>query len=55
MSSAAVNGDRTVKRLVKTGSALLLAPDNERYRPIEIREGMDVEVWGVVTAVIHAL
>ena len=52
---AAVNGDLTVKRLVKTGSALLLAPDNERYRPIEIREGMDFEVWGVVTAVIHAL
>ncbi len=52
---AAVNGDLTVKRLVKTGRALLLAPDNERYRPIEIREGMDFEVWGVVTAVIHAL
>jgi DNA polymerase V len=52
---AAVNGDLTVKRLVKTENALLLAPDNERYRPIEIREGMDFEVWGVVTAVIHAL
>lgn len=52
---AAVNGDLTVKRLVKTGNAFLLAPENERYRPIEIREGTDFEVWGVVTAVIHAL
>ena len=52
---AALNGELTVKRLVKTAGRLHLVPENERHRPIEIREGMDFEVWGVVTNVIHAL
>ena len=52
---AAINGDLTVKRFMKTGGKLLLVPDNSRYRPIEIRDGMDFEVWGVATTVIHAL
>jgi SOS-response transcriptional repressor LexA len=30
-------------------------PENEKYQPIEIKEGNDVVIWGVVTNVIHAL
>ena len=52
---AVINGDLTVKRILRTGGKLFLAPENPRYRPIEICEGMEFEVWGVVTSVIHAL
>ncbi len=52
---AVIDGDLTVKRIQRTGGKLFLAAENPRYRPIEIREGMDFEVWGVVTSVIHAL
>ena len=52
---AVINGELTVKRIMKTGGKLLLVPDNSRYRPIEIRDGMEFEVWGVVTSVIHTL
>ncbi len=43
---AAVNGDLTVKRLVKTGARASARPRHERYRPIEIREGMDFRGLG---------
>ena len=52
---AVIDGDLTVKRILRTGGKLFLASENPRYRPIEIREGMEFEVWGVVTSVIHAL
>jgi DNA polymerase V len=52
---AVINGELTVKRIMKSREKLFLIPENESYRPIEIRDGMDFEVWGVVTTVIHAL
>ncbi len=52
---AIINGEMTVKRVMKSGGKLLLVPANPHYHPIEIREGMDFEVWGVVTNVIHKL
>ena len=52
---AVINGDLTVKRIQRTGGKLFLAAENPRYHPIEIRECMDFEVWGVVTCVIHSL
>lgn len=52
---AAVDGELTVKRLeVRAGRARLLA-ENDRYPPIEIASCMTLEVWGVVTNVIHPL
>lgn len=52
---AAVDGELTVKRLVREGGRLLLAPENAAYPPLDITGREDVEVWGVVTHVIHAL
>ena len=52
---AVINGEMTVKRMMNSGGKLFLVPANPRYRPIEIQEGMDFEVWGVVTSVIHRL
>jgi DNA polymerase V len=51
----ALDGQLTVKRLCKQGSKLFLMPENKDYQPIEITEGNDVHVWGIVTNVIHSL
>ena len=48
-----LNGEFTVKRIVKKGKKLILAPENENYKPIEITEEMDFQSWGVVTFSIH--
>lgn len=40
---------------VNRGPKLCLMPENGDYQPIEITEGTDFEVWGVVTHVIHAV
>ena len=47
-----VNGEFTVKQYVKTFNRLQLLPANPKYKPIEITEGMQFEVWGVVTAIV---
>lgn len=46
---AMVNGEYTIKTLSrkKDGTPRLL-PANEKFKPIEIEEGMDFEIWGVV-------
>jgi DNA polymerase V len=52
---AVVNGDFTVKRVSKKGDKLSLISENPKYPPIEIKDGMDFEVWGVVIHVIHSV
>jgi len=53
---AVVDGELTVKRLSRQpGGRMLLLPDNDAYQPLEIQSGMEFEVWGVVTAVVHHL
>ena len=52
---AVVNGDFTVKRISKKGDKLSLLSENPKYSPIEIKDGMDFEVWGVVIHVIHSV
>lgn len=50
---ATLDGEFTVKRFVKKQNRLFLSPENPRYRPFEVKEEMDFEVWGVVTYVVH--
>jgi DNA polymerase V len=50
---AVVDGELTVKRLRKSGGKSMLIAENPAYGPVPIGEGTSVEVWGVVTAVIH--
>ncbi len=50
---AVLNGEFTVKRISKRGAQLFLASENRAFAPIEVREGEDFQVWGVVTYVIH--
>ncbi len=52
---AVVNGEFTVKRVQKKASKLFLISENDDYAPIEIKEGTDFEVWGVVLHVIHSV
>jgi len=50
---AMVNGEFTVKRLRKKNGRIYLMPDNPDFSPIELSGDMQVEIWGVVTYVIH--
>ena len=50
---AIVNGEFTVKRLIKTGDSFKLVAENPNYPPVEISEGATCEVWGVVTCSIN--
>jgi DNA polymerase V len=52
---AVLNGELTVKRLHKSGGRVMLMPENPGYKPIVIEDDMELEIWGVVTCVIHRL
>lgn len=51
---AAVDGQFTVKRFRRSGTKLRLVAENPKQPPIEIRDETNVEIWGVVTNVIHS-
>lgn len=52
---ASLNGELTVKRLHCEGKKIKLIAENEAYAPIDITEGVELHIWGVVTSVIHAV
>jgi len=45
---AFVNGERLVKRLHHRAGRVALLAENRRYPALEIQEGMELHVWGVV-------
>ena len=47
-----VDGEFTVKYYVKDLKGITLQPANPKYKPIRVTEGMNFQVWGVVTAVV---
>jgi len=50
---AAVNGELTVKRLLRHKGTCRLVAENPAYPQMEISDEIQFEVWGVVTSVIH--
>jgi DNA polymerase V len=52
---AILNGEFTVKRVSKRKDKLFLIAENETFKPIEIKDDMDFEIWGVVVHVIHSV
>ena len=50
---ASIDGDFTVKLLSSYKSKYRLLAANEKYKPIEINESMQFEVWGVVTGAVR--
>ena len=51
---AVVDGEFTVKRLHFSQGQTFLLPENPQYNPIEIKDSMSFEVWGVVAHAIHS-
>lgn len=52
---AALDGELTVKRLVRRHGRVLLVPENPDYPEFDITQREHVHIWGVVTYVIHRL
>jgi DNA polymerase V len=52
---AVINGEFTLKRLIKNGAQIILQPENPKYNPIQVTAEMDFQVWGVAVHCIHKL
>ncbi len=52
---AIVNGGFTIKRLLIHNGKITLSSENPKYASLDIQEGMEFEIWGVATNVIHSL
>ena len=50
---AALDGELTVKRLVRQKDKVYLAPENPDYPKFDITNREHVFIWGVVTYVVH--
>jgi DNA polymerase V len=51
----ALNGELTVKRLIRRQGQWQLKAENAAYADIVIHEALELVIWGVVTNVIHPL
>lgn len=49
---AVIDGDLTVKRLFMQNDAVILKPANPRFKDIRLKDGQELQVWGVVTSTI---
>ncbi|MDP1679605.1 MAG: translesion error-prone DNA polymerase V autoproteolytic subunit [Candidatus Nitrotoga sp.] len=49
---AIIDGDLTVKRLILRDNKTILKPENLRFKEIELQDGQELQVWGVVTATV---
>ncbi|MEW6671497.1 MAG: translesion error-prone DNA polymerase V autoproteolytic subunit [Thermodesulfobacteriota bacterium] len=52
---AVIEGELTVKRIRRLKGKIVLMPENEKYKPLQIDDEANFEIWGVVTSVIHPL
>ena len=50
-----LDGEFTVKRIIKKGEKLFLKPENKRYKQVEINENNELLIWGIVTYVIKSI
>ena len=50
---AMVDGEFTVKRLVRQSDELYLKPENNNYPDIKFTDHDDIQIWGVVTYSVH--
>lgn len=52
---ATVDGQFTVKTLDKKQGKIRLLPANPEFEAIEFKDGQELQIWGVVTNVVHSL
>ena len=50
-----LDGEFTVKRIIKREGKLYLKPENKNYKEIEINDGNELKIWGIVTFVIKKI
>lgn len=50
---AVLENEFVLKRYRRIGERCLLVPENSAYAPMEISGDMTLEIWGVVTYIIH--
>ena len=50
-----IDGDFTVKRIVKEKGKLYLKAENKKYKSIELSEDSELIIWGIVEYVIKKL
>lgn len=50
-----LDGEFTVKRIVRKDSKLYLRPENKNYNEIEIKDDNQLMIWGIVTYVIKSI
>ena len=50
-----IDGDFTVKRIIKKEGQLYLKPENKNYKKIKIKEDDQLMIWGIVTYVIKKI
>lgn len=48
-----IDGEFTLKRISKIGSTVYLLPENSDFKPIEVKEGSNLEIWGIVMWVLN--
>ncbi|MGV8892289.1 MAG: LexA family protein [Burkholderiaceae bacterium] len=52
---AVIDDDFTIKRLHKRGKVIRLIAENPEFEPIDLKEGQELRIWGVVTFNLHKL
>lgn len=52
---AVIDDDFTIKRLYKRGNSIRLIAENPEFAPIDLKEGQELRIWGVVTFNLHKL
>lgn len=52
---AAVDGELTVKRFHHRGAVMKLVAENPEFPDIELNDGQEMVIWGVVTKVIKTV
>jgi len=48
-----IDGNFTVKRFRKRGGQVFLEAENPEFPPIEVTEGQELSIFGVVSYIIH--
>ena len=50
-----LDGEFTVKRIIKRKGKIYLKPENKNYNEIEIKDDNELKIWGIVTFVIKKI
>ncbi|GGD00192.1 hypothetical protein GCM10011396_54630 [Undibacterium terreum] len=52
---AIINNEYTLKRLYIGSATMELRPENSEYQPQQMKEGDELEVWGVVSGLVRRI